>query len=217
MSAHIEEGKTALPEHFENSVVGQNGSRQIGNILQAHTQEELFADVDDFVNKYQLDDHKVTFRKGALVAQSPTGYDSIPGLTESDKQSLRYEADHKWKLPFRLYFAGECVGRARGGVLMLALQLPSVRLALPLKAGIRRDRTVQVSRKNGTGRELADTYGIDLTFPKEFGIDIPIGSPGGGRAEWTVGFVNSAPYISAALIGVWRTLLPPPEVIYTQY
>jgi len=45
---------------------------------------------------------------------------------------------------------------------------------------------------------------VDLSFPAEFGIAIPFGQPGGGSAEWKVGFVNSAPYISAALAGVWR-------------
>lgn len=43
----------------------------------------------------------------------------------------------------------------------------------------------------------------DLSFPQEFGIARAVGEPGGAADEWKVGFVNSAPYISAALAGVW--------------
>jgi hypothetical protein len=44
----------------------------------------------------------------------------------------------------------------------------------------------------------------DLSFPQEFGIGASIDQPGGAKDEWIVGFVNSAPYISAALCGCWR-------------
>jgi MFS family permease len=48
-----------------------------------------------------------------------------------------------------------------------------------------------------------------LSFPAEFGIATPFDQPGGANDEWKVGFVNSAPYISAALVGVWREYAPP--------
>ena len=54
------------------------------------------------------------------------------------------------------------------------------------------------------GCDQTGSNGANLSFPQEFGIAIPYGEPGGGSAEWKVGFVNSAPYISAALAGVWR-------------
>ena len=43
----------------------------------------------------------------------------------------------------------------------------------------------------------------DLSFPTEFGLDHEVGTPAGDRDEWIVGFVNAAPYISSALLGVW--------------
>ena len=42
-----------------------------------------------------------------------------------------------------------------------------------------------------------------MSFPAEFGLDHEIGTSAGDRDEWIVGFVNSAPYISSALLGVW--------------
>jgi MFS family permease len=42
-----------------------------------------------------------------------------------------------------------------------------------------------------------------LSFPQEFGLDHEVGTPAGDRDEWIVGFVNAAPYISSALLGVW--------------
>jgi hypothetical protein len=43
---------------------------------------------------------------------------------------------------------------------------------------------------------------LDLSFPTEFGIASPVGTSQGNRDEWIVGFVNAAPYISAALLSV---------------
>lgn len=39
--------------------------------------------------------------------------------------------------------------------------------------------------------------------PAEFGIGASVTQPGGPADEFKVGFVNSAPFISAALVGVW--------------
>ena len=44
----------------------------------------------------------------------------------------------------------------------------------------------------------------DFSFPKEFGIVVDFGQVNGARDEWIVGSVNSALYISAAVLSVWR-------------
>nr|XP_018263403.1 uncharacterized protein I303_04897 [Kwoniella dejecticola CBS 10117]OBR85561.1 hypothetical protein I303_04897 [Kwoniella dejecticola CBS 10117] len=53
------------------------------------------------------------------------------------------------------------------------------------------------------GWDQTGSNGANLSFPTEFGIATPVGAPGGAADEWKVGFVNSAPYISASLLGVW--------------
>ncbi|WWC90859.1 uncharacterized protein L201_005796 [Kwoniella dendrophila CBS 6074] len=53
------------------------------------------------------------------------------------------------------------------------------------------------------GWDQTGSNGANLSFPAEFGIGASVDQPGGARDEWIVGFVNSAPYICAALFGVW--------------
>jgi len=53
------------------------------------------------------------------------------------------------------------------------------------------------------GWDQTGSNGANLSFPTEFGIAAPVGTPEGNRDEWIVGFVNAAPYIASALLGVW--------------
>ncbi|ORY22180.1 and other transporter-domain-containing protein [Naematelia encephala] len=53
------------------------------------------------------------------------------------------------------------------------------------------------------GWDQTGSNGANLSFPADFGIATPYNEPGGAADEWRVGFVNSAPYISASLVGVW--------------
>lgn len=50
------------------------------------------------------------------------------------------------------------------------------------------------------GWDQTGSNGANLSFPQEFGLNNPIGTPEGDRDEWIVGVVNSAPYISSALV-----------------
>jgi len=43
------------------------------------------------------------FRKGALVAQNPGNYESMPELSDGEKDALRNEVTHKWSHPMKLY------------------------------------------------------------------------------------------------------------------
>lgn len=63
-------------------------------------------DVEVFAFEKGLVDHIPILRKGALVAQDPENFENITGdeaLSEEEKQALRKERDHKWRLPFKLY------------------------------------------------------------------------------------------------------------------
>lgn len=61
------------------------------------------ADVDDFCTHASLGDHISLFRKAALVAQSPQGYEDIDELDKDEKDALRMEVTNKWKHPRLLY------------------------------------------------------------------------------------------------------------------
>lgn len=62
--------------------------------------------VDAFAQEKGLTEHVSLLRKGALVAQDPTGFEDITGseaLDEDEKKALRDEIEHKWRLPTRLF------------------------------------------------------------------------------------------------------------------
>jgi hypothetical protein len=60
-------------------------------------------DVEHFAREHDLEDIVGHLKKGALVAQDPTGFENIEMLVEEDKEHLRYERTHKWKHPLSLY------------------------------------------------------------------------------------------------------------------
>ncbi|KAF7548561.1 hypothetical protein G7046_g8633 [Stylonectria norvegica] len=66
----------------------------------------LLAEVDEFCRRKGLNDYLAILRKGALVAQDPTGYEDITGehaLDETEIDALRNEVLHKWRVPRVLY------------------------------------------------------------------------------------------------------------------
>ncbi|KAG8349831.1 hypothetical protein FVEN_g11982 [Fusarium venenatum] len=83
-----------------------NVEAKIKNPLWGLPRARLLADVDDFCRKKDLDHYRPLIRKGALVAQDPTGYEDIEGdekLNDEEIQALRDEILHKWRVPFVLY------------------------------------------------------------------------------------------------------------------
>lgn len=66
----------------------------------------MLSEVDEFCRLKGLDAHRDILRKGALVAQDPTGYEDITGgeaLTEGEIEALRNEVLYKWRVPKILY------------------------------------------------------------------------------------------------------------------
>lgn len=62
--------------------------------------------VETFAEEKGLTEHIALLRKGALVAQDPNNYDEITGpeaLTDEEKDALRNEVEHKWRLPAKLF------------------------------------------------------------------------------------------------------------------
>ncbi|KAF8606305.1 hypothetical protein BDV93DRAFT_604795 [Ceratobasidium sp. AG-I] len=56
-----------------------------------------------FARLHGLSEDADVIRKGALVAQDPFGFDSLPQLSEEDKVELRHEQMHRWDQPKTLY------------------------------------------------------------------------------------------------------------------
>jgi hypothetical protein len=79
---------------------------RIKNPLVGVPRRRLLAQVDEFCRQRGLEDYRLLVRKGALVAQDPTGYEDIIGdeaLTADEIESLRNEVLHKWRIPRTLF------------------------------------------------------------------------------------------------------------------
>ncbi|KAK2040663.1 hypothetical protein LZ31DRAFT_633902 [Colletotrichum somersetense] len=103
VSGHHEERGTGQPDPVELS---RNIEAKIKNPLEGIGYDQLMRDVEVFCRDHDLQEEIPVFRKGALVAQDPEGYESIGGaeaLDEAEIKALREEVTHKWRLPAKLY------------------------------------------------------------------------------------------------------------------
>jgi hypothetical protein len=79
---------------------------RIKNPLVGIPRRTLLANVDEFCREKGLEEHQRCIRKGALIAQDPSGYEDITGdeaLNEAEIEALRGEVLHKWRCPASLY------------------------------------------------------------------------------------------------------------------
>ncbi len=77
---------------------------KLANPLEGIPQEQLMDDAEAFAKKYGLGELSDVFRKAALVAQDPLGFESLPQLSDEDKECLRREVTHRWDQPKMLYY-----------------------------------------------------------------------------------------------------------------
>ncbi len=61
-------------------------------------------DVAKFAEDKGLNEHVELIKKGALIAQDPSNFESLDVLSEEEKDAIRLQADHKLTHPWRLYF-----------------------------------------------------------------------------------------------------------------
>ncbi|KAL9622300.1 MAG: hypothetical protein Q9160_003311 [Pyrenula sp. 1 TL-2023] len=74
------------------------------NPLAGVPREQLMNDVDTFCKQFDLTDHLESFKKGALIAQSPNTALDLTELSDEDKRLIEREHTHKWSQPFALYW-----------------------------------------------------------------------------------------------------------------
>ncbi|ETN38176.1 uncharacterized protein HMPREF1541_06207 [Cyphellophora europaea CBS 101466] len=79
-----------------------NLDAKISNPLAGIPREELFADVEQFVQDAGLSSDIELFKRGALVAQNPGSYETLD-LPEEERDALRFEVTKKWHHPLKLY------------------------------------------------------------------------------------------------------------------
>ena len=77
---------------------------RVSNPLADVSHTDLMNDVEVFCNEKGLTERIDLIKRGALVAQNPTGYEHIETLSEPEREALRFEAAHRWRHPLALYF-----------------------------------------------------------------------------------------------------------------
>ncbi|KAF5354424.1 hypothetical protein D9758_010723 [Tetrapyrgos nigripes] len=82
----------------------ENINAKLANPLAGISHDQLMADAKLFAETHGLEHLTLEFQKGALVAQDPTAFESLPMLDEEDKNVLRRELTHKWDQPKMLYY-----------------------------------------------------------------------------------------------------------------
>ncbi|KAH6652925.1 hypothetical protein BKA67DRAFT_659579 [Truncatella angustata] len=99
---HLEHGVSA-DNHVD---INTNLEAKIKNPLKGVSRAQLMRDVEAFAHEKGLVEHIPLLRKGALVAQDPSGYENIDGpeaLDETEKKALYDEVAHRWRMPWRLF------------------------------------------------------------------------------------------------------------------
>ncbi|KAJ6498251.1 hypothetical protein DFH09DRAFT_1446722 [Mycena vulgaris] len=81
-----------------------SANAKLANPLRGIQREQLMRDVDLFAEEKGLKHLSAELRKGALVAQDPTAFESIDLLEEEDKYHLRREITHKYHQTGALYY-----------------------------------------------------------------------------------------------------------------
>ncbi|GAA5905297.1 hypothetical protein JCM5296_001435 [Sporobolomyces johnsonii] len=77
---------------------------KLANPLYDMTEEELYRDVEHFVERTGLRDIQDVLKKAALVAQDRNNFERLPQLDEEEKQYLREETTHRWRQTKMLYY-----------------------------------------------------------------------------------------------------------------
>ncbi|KAH7159636.1 hypothetical protein B0J13DRAFT_110121 [Dactylonectria estremocensis] len=89
----------------EHDDLQTNLQAKIKNPLEGIPHDQLMRDVEAWTERKGLQEHLDIFKKGALVAQNPTGFRNIGGdqkLSERECEVLEREVTHRWDMPRKL-------------------------------------------------------------------------------------------------------------------
>ncbi|GAA5890014.1 hypothetical protein JCM6882_009199 [Rhodosporidiobolus microsporus] len=88
------------------------GAQTLDNPLAGISLDRLEAMGRAFAREKGLEQYELEFAKGAQAAQDPTVYETLPLLSEEDKEVIRREVTHKWSHPKTLYSLIICCSMA---------------------------------------------------------------------------------------------------------
>ncbi|KAF9004952.1 hypothetical protein BDZ89DRAFT_1095624 [Hymenopellis radicata] len=93
-------------ENRPSSVISstQNIDAKLANPLAGLSHEQLMQGAREFAKQYDLEDLSEELQKGALIAQDPLVFESLPMLDDADRNILKREITHRWDQPKTLYY-----------------------------------------------------------------------------------------------------------------
>ncbi|KAF2138546.1 uncharacterized protein K452DRAFT_301081 [Aplosporella prunicola CBS 121167] len=175
--AHHEDAtQAAIEDSRRKSTVhdlSQNTAGELKNPLADIPVPQLMRDVETFAHTNSMTDILPLLRKGALVAKDPHSYETVPDITEEEKEQLRVERTHRFRHPKALYFT---------------IILNSIAAAI---------QGWDQTGSNGANLSFPEAFGIP-TDKKICGLAGTC-----EKNEWIVGLVNAMPYIAIWLFAAW--------------
>ena len=81
-----------------------NVNAKLANPLAGLLLEELLDRGESYARENDMEDLVEDFRRAAVLAQDPMGFDRHKMFSEEEKAVLREEYTNKWKQPWELYF-----------------------------------------------------------------------------------------------------------------
>ncbi|CAM6095661.1 unnamed protein product [Calypogeia fissa] len=79
-------------------------SELLENPLASKSEAQLLSDVEEFCENHGLIDKLDLFKRAALLAANPKGFEGRIDISEEEKVILREESTHKWRQPWSLYY-----------------------------------------------------------------------------------------------------------------
>ncbi|KAG6916850.1 hypothetical protein DXG01_005149 [Tephrocybe rancida] len=167
--------------------LANNVQARIQNPLHGIPKEALLAQVDTFVQEQGMEEIATFLRKGALLAQNPKDFESMPELDEADKEVIRRETTRA------------CPRALLGHALLMPRYLTD-KWSQPRDLYL----TVIVCSLAAAvqGWDQTGSNGANLSFPIEFGISTAAGTPNVASHEWIVGLINSGDKVCRLLLGL---------------
>lgn len=98
ISVHENEHQT-----LEHSAALHKVNSRLAHPLAGYSHDQLIEMGAAYARDHEMSDLQEEFSKGALLAQDPGAFETLPLLTDDDRNVLRREITHKWSHPRQLY------------------------------------------------------------------------------------------------------------------
>jgi hypothetical protein len=76
---------------------------KLANPLSGYSRDQLQEMGATYARNHDMAEFEDDFRKGAMLAQDPSAFETLPLLTDDERNILRREVTHRWSHPMSLY------------------------------------------------------------------------------------------------------------------